>query len=86
MSLDSDDREVTDERLLLEFLLSPDPAMFTSELAENLPITRQRVGQLLTELEEDGLVTSKKASGRNVWWLTPKGREFITDVVRSEIA
>lgn len=79
---DTGDREVPDERLLLEFLLSPDPALFTSEIADNLPITRQRVGQLLDPLMEEGLVTSKYASGRRLYWLSPTGREYITAVAR----
>ncbi|WP_181691366.1 MarR family transcriptional regulator [Natronomonas sp. LN261] len=80
------DREVSDERVLLEFLLTSDPALFTSELSENLPITRQRVGQLLNELEQDGLVTSKKASGRRLWWLTTSGKEYIAGIARERLA
>lgn len=80
------DRSVTDERILLEFLLTSDPALFTSEVSAELPITRQRVNQILEELEnEEGYVTSKRASGRRLWWLTPKGHEYIAEVAREKL-
>lgn len=79
-------REVTYERLLLEFLLTADPALFASELAENLPVGTTRVNQLLDELEDDGFVTSKHASGRRLFWLTPEGHQYIADVARNRIS
>lgn len=79
------DRKVSDDRILLEFLLSADPALFTSEVSEPLPLTRQRVNDLLNSLEEDGLVTSKTASGRRLWWMTPKGRKRVVETAREEL-
>lgn len=77
---------VSDERLLLEFLLTSDPALFTSEIAVNLPLTKQRVNQRLDDLEtDDGYVTSKKASGRRLWWMTPEGHEHIAAFARERL-
>jgi len=85
--VDSEERrKVTDERVMLEFLLTSDPAMFTSEIAERLPVTRQRVGQMLDTLESEGFVTSKHAAGRRLWWLTEKGEEYITSVARERLS
>lgn len=78
------DRIVSNERILLEFLLTSDPALFTSEISDNLPITRQRVGQLLKELEKDGFVTSKFASNRRLWWLTADGHDYIASYARDQ--
>lgn len=76
------DRTVTDERILLEFILNPGPAFFASEFEDDLPVTRQRITGILDEMEDDGLVTSKKASGRRLWWLTDKGEERVTSTAR----
>lgn len=79
------DREISDQRLLVEFVLSSDPALFASEIAENVPYTRQRVSQRLDEIEDkEGYVTSKVASGRRLWWLTDKGREYVAKLLRKE--
>lgn len=83
---DLGDRKVTDEQILLEFLLTSDPALFTSEVSDNFEVTRQRVGQILTALEDDGLVTSKHASGRRLWWLTTDGHQYIATVVREKLS
>ena len=85
MSKRGSDRKVSDERILLEFLLSPDPALFTSEVSEPLPLSRQRVNGLLDQLEENGFVTSKTASGRRLWWMTPKGKKKVTEAARNKL-
>jgi predicted transcriptional regulator len=79
------DRKVSDDRILLEFLLSPDPALFTSEVSDPLPLSRQRVNDLLNELENEGLVTSKTASGRRLWWITPKGHQRVVEAARDKL-
>lgn len=80
------DREVTDERVLLEFILTADPALFASEVAENLPVSRQRVTTLLDNMEEDeGWVTSKHASGRRLWWISSTGRKQAAEELRKRL-
>ena len=80
------DRSVKNERVLLEFLLSADPALFTIEVAENLPLSRQRVNTILDELEGDGLVKSKRKSGRRLWWITNKGHAKVAESAREKLA
>jgi len=76
------ERTVRDERLLLEFIVSADPAFFSSEIAENVPLSRPQVNDRLDQLEDAGLVTSKTASGRRLWWITPDGREAVASRAR----
>lgn len=76
------DRVIEDERILLEFILTDSPALFTSEIAENVSLTRQRLGDRLKELEELGYVKSKKASGRRLWWITDEGSMEIANKLR----
>jgi len=76
------DKSVSDSRLLVEFVLASDPAFFASELADNVPISRVQVNSRLDQLEEQGLVASKTASGRRLWWLTDDGRQRATEAVR----
>jgi predicted transcriptional regulator len=78
-------RKVSDDRILLEFLLSADPALFTSEVSDPLPLSRQRVNDLLNELEKEGLVTSKTASGRRLWWMTPEGHQQVVEAARDKL-
>jgi len=75
-------KSVSDARLLVEFVLNSDPAFFASEVAENVPITRVQVNSRLDELEDEGYVESKTASGRRLWWLTDEGRQHATESVR----
>lgn len=79
------ERQVTDERLMLEIVINPDPAVFASEIEENVPISRQRVTGRLDDLEEKQFVYSKRASGRRLWWLTQKGRERVEERAREAI-
>jgi len=80
------DKTVSDERILVEFVLSGDPAMFTSEIAANLPVSRPTVNSRLDAMETDGLVTSKTKSGRRLWWITPDGRQHIAESIRDSIS
>lgn len=79
------EKTVPDERILVEFLLTSDPALFSSEVADNVPLTRQRVNTILDEMEDDGYLMSKKASGRRLWWLTDKGHDHLTQFLRDEL-
>lgn len=78
--------EVSNERILLEVFIHPDPAIFASEIEPELPITRQRINDRLDGLEDEGLVYSKHASGRRIWWMTQEGREFVADVAREAVS
>lgn len=80
------ERTVSDDRILLEILLARGPAAFSSEITDEVPLTRQQVSTRLENLEEEGFVASKLASGRRLWWLTDKGEERVQGVARDELS
>jgi len=79
------DRKVSDERILLEFVLSSDPVYTASEFEDRFPLTRQQISSRLNEMQDKGYVTSKMASGRRFWWITDEGREFVADRARTKL-
>ncbi len=76
---------ISDERLLIEVLLTPGPAAFASEIEEQVPLSRQRISKRLGDLEDGGFLVSKKASGRRLWWVTESGKSEATGKIREEI-
>lgn len=71
------DRVVTDVDILEAFVVHPDPALSAPEVAEDVEMSRQGVDSRLRELEEDGLVGTKKVGARaRIWWITDRGRQF----------
>jgi hypothetical protein len=81
--------KIEDDRILLEFLFHPAPALYASDISENVPVTRQTVQNRLEAMEnpESGpaLVASRKASGRRSWWLTTEGRERAAAYARERL-
>ena len=67
------ERETADDVLLMEFLLSDDPCLFTKEIAAAVNMSRQGVTSRLEELESNGYLNSKMQRDR-VYWLTETGR------------
>lgn len=60
---------VTDEEILDVFTSASDPVLTTREVADELDLGRRGTLKRLKNLEEEGLLKSKKDSGRNtVWW------------------
>ncbi|MDY6776467.1 MAG: winged helix-turn-helix domain-containing protein [Halobacteria archaeon] len=60
---------VTDDEILEIFEESDDPVLVASEIAEQLPIGRRAVHKRLKDLEDNGVLESKKVGGRStVWW------------------
>lgn len=49
------------------------------EIAEGLPVSRSAVSQHLKVLKDAGLVTSQRASNRNLYQLDPKGVAALRD-------
>ena len=80
-----DSKKVSDDRILLEMLINPDPGVYASEIAEQVDLTRPGVDGRLKDLEDEGLVHRKEASNRNLWWLTPKGGDRVKDAAREAI-
>ena len=77
--------KVSNDRILLEILINPGPGMYASEVAERIDITRVAVDARLKELEDEGLVNRKRASNRNLWWLTPRGGEQVWDAAHEAV-
>lgn len=67
------------DEILLRFVLSPDPVMLASEIADPYDISRQTAANYLDELEGDGFLRSKMAGGRRMYWITYEGRERVSN-------
>ena len=76
-------KETADEVLLREFLLSDDPSFVPKEIASAIDMSRQGVSSRLKELEDEGLLHSKKPGRDRIYWLTQAGeskaRESLKD-------
>ena len=75
----------SETRVLLEILLGRDRAVFLAEIADELPVGKERVRQLLSSLVEDGKVDKNQISGRNLYRLTDKGFEELSAELRDRI-
>lgn len=63
--------KVTEQDILKAFDHSDDPFLTTSELAEQLPVSRQAVAYRLKKMREKDLVDRKKTGARAAgWWAT----------------
>lgn len=76
---------VTDSRLLLELLLARDRAVFVAELADQVPLTQERVRQLMTDLESRGLVEQNMVSNRNLYRLSDAGLDLLAEDLRDAL-
>lgn len=70
---------VSDEEILSLISDSSDPVISAPELADDLPVSKTAVYKRLRDLQERGLVESKKIGQGRAWWLTPEGQEFLED-------
>lgn len=76
--------KVTDQDVLKVFDFADDPVLTASEVAAELPITREAAGRRLNRMREDGLVDRKQTGARAVaWWaevaprLSPEARQRV---------
>ncbi|NKE38058.1 MarR family transcriptional regulator [Natronococcus sp. JC468] len=61
--------KVTEQDILKAFDYSDDPFLTTTELAEQLPVSRQAVSYRLEQMRKKGLVDKKKTGARAAgWW------------------
>lgn len=67
-------KETGDNVLLREFLLSDDPCLVATEVADGVDMSRQGVAKRLKELSDDGWLNSKKPGRDRIYWLTESGR------------
>lgn len=71
-------RETTDDELLREILMHPEPVVTAKEIAERVNMTNAGVNKRLPQLVDDNLVV-KKVVGANaaIYWLTEKGKRRV---------
>jgi predicted ArsR family transcriptional regulator len=68
---------VTDKQILRLFVEAEDPVLSAPELAEELPISKTGVYKRLRDLDDRGLIDSKKFGQGKAWWITPDGEAFL---------
>lgn len=73
------------DEVLLRFVLTPDPVLIASEIAEPYDITRQTAANYLGDLEEAGFLRSKRAGNRRMFWITYEGRKRVQESFADEI-
>jgi|AntDeeMetagen681_2_1112603.scaffolds.fasta_scaffold18223_1 predicted transcriptional regulator len=74
------DREATDERILKAIRDAYAPAVGTSDIAEELDVSRQAVDRHLRNLAEEGDVNTSKIGQVRVWWLSDEGRKRLAEM------
>jgi predicted transcriptional regulator len=72
-------KTVSDLDILREFALDEAPFIHPTELTETLDMSRQGIYKRLVQLEDEGLLESKKAADARNWWLTDEGRRYISE-------
>lgn len=70
MTAEGRGRSVSDVELVQAIKRHPDPAVKNSEVAAEVGLTSTRVNELLGELEEEGIVTSKRFGSGKAWWVS----------------
>jgi len=80
------DRSVSNERVLAEILLQPDRAVFASEIAAEVPVSRARIRQICQELAADDYVAIESVPNGNIYRLTEPGVERVAAAIRDTIA
>ncbi|WP_436347070.1 hypothetical protein [Natronorubrum sp. FCH18a] len=69
---------MTDTEILRVFENSEDPALFTGEVADEIGFSNQGTLPRLKELADKGYLATKKSGRVPMWWITDRGREFLT--------
>lgn len=65
-------RSVSDAEIIEAIKDSADPVVGASEVADTVGLTRQRVNELLNNLEDEGLLRSKQLGSGVAWWLADR--------------
>lgn len=71
-------KTISDVEILRHFAHSPDPAFVATEFTDDFDMSRQGVLSRLDDLEDQGLLRSKMASGRRIFWITHSGLEAVS--------
>lgn len=72
-------KETSDTEILRAVALSPHPVVVTSELEEELGMTRQGIHKRFQDLQQRGYIDSAKKAASRVWWITGQGRKYLAD-------
>lgn len=64
------DRYTSDEELIQAIKRHPDPAVKSTEIAEQLPPRSTRINKLLKSLEREGILKKKSFGSANGWWVS----------------
>lgn len=64
--------KVTNDEILDVFRSSSDPVLTTSEVASEFDITHRGVRDRLEQLEDNGLLESKKVGAKAIVWWDPE--------------
>jgi predicted ArsR family transcriptional regulator len=75
---------VSENRVLLEILLNRDRAVFASEIAEELPVGKERVRQILKTAAAEDRVQKESVSGRNLYRLSDDGFDHLAAALRAQ--
>jgi Mn-dependent DtxR family transcriptional regulator len=77
-------KSVSDDRLLVELLLHPDRAVFTSEIADAVEVSNQTVRERMNSLADDGYVEISDVSGGKLYRLSETGMTYLRELLRSQ--
>ena len=77
MATPGPDRQATNRQILKEIRNHYSPAVGASEIADRIEVSRQTVDRHLRELDDEGLVSTRKIGRVRVWWLSDEGRLFL---------
>ncbi|WP_247377894.1 winged-helix domain-containing protein [Halorientalis brevis] len=69
---------MSDDKILTIIADATDPVLSAPEIADQLTIGEQGTYQRLQDLEDRGLVESKKIGQGRAWWITDVGMDFIS--------
>jgi DNA-binding GntR family transcriptional regulator len=72
MSASNGTPEISKQSILNYFRMSPDAFVNTRELSNHFGVTRQTVNNYLSDLQSEGLVTSKECGSAQGWWLSDR--------------
>lgn len=87
MSDSAQDKKISERDILKVFDRTDDPFLTASEIAEELPVSRQAVNYRLQQMREKDLVGKKKTGARSVgWWAkaTPRLADDIEERLEEE--
>jgi predicted transcriptional regulator len=78
--MDDQKRGTSDRAILLAISEHHAPAVGTSDIADEVGVSRQAVDRRLRSLQEDGLVEKYRVGRSVVWYLAPAGERYLDDI------